>query len=185
MKIEQSSREIEDKTTREDVTGHENLASLLSAEKERVEEITKECISLKCSLETLENRKDILENEAKNTERELHELQERIKDLESQLFGAKQMCDVSKEQLKEEMGKCEKIVKEFNEYKSNKCRPKDSSGNISFEVELQKANKRSEELVKELTEEKKLNETLRWEFVSFLIFLLANICSFQSCNAYA
>ena len=169
-KNEQSSPEIDDEGTKEDETGHENLASLLSAEKERVEEITKEWNSLKCSLEKLENRKDILENEATNTQKELQELRERMKDLESQLLDSKQTCEVSKDQLKEERGKCQKIVKEFNEYKSNQCRSKDSSGNVSFEVELQKAKKQSEELVKELTEEKKLNETLRWEFLNITMF---------------
>ncbi|KAL9963272.1 hypothetical protein ACROYT_G032456 [Oculina patagonica] len=78
-KIKNLPREINDETIREDESGQDNLASLLSAEKERAEEITQECNSLKCSLETLENRNEVLENEAKNMQRKVEELQERIK----------------------------------------------------------------------------------------------------------
>ena len=98
-KIEQSSQVVSCETKREEQTGHDSLASLLNAEKERVAEITEECNSLRCSLETLEKRNEVLENEAKNMQKEVEELQESIKGLESQLLESKKACDVSKEQL--------------------------------------------------------------------------------------
>ena len=97
-KIEQSSQVVSCETKREQ-TGHDSLASLLNAEKERVAEITEECNSLRCSLETLEKRNEVLENETKNMQKEVEELQESIKGLESQLLESKKACDVSKEQL--------------------------------------------------------------------------------------
>lgn len=162
-KIEQSARVLNDEATREEATEQDNLASLLSVEKERAEQIAEECKSLKCSLETVESRNEVLQNEAKNLQGEVEERQVRIKDLESQLLESKKRCDVSNEQLKKEREKCEKLEEDLNEHKANECRSKDSSGSASFEAELQKAMKQSEELVKELSEERKLNETLRWE----------------------
>ena len=156
-----SSREMNDEVTTDEQPGPDSLATLLAVEKERAQAITEECNSLKSSLETLSKRNEVLDNEARNTKREVEELQERIKVLDSQLVESKRACDMSKEQLQEEREKCEKLVKDLNEYKSNECRSKDTSGNVSFEVELQKAKKRCDELGKELTEEKKSNETLR------------------------
>lgn len=156
-----SSREMNDETIIDEQTGRDNLASLLAAEKERSQAIIEECNSLKSSLETLSKRNGVLDNEANNTKREVEELQVRIKVLESQLVESKQACDMSKEQLQEERETCEKLVQDLIEYKSNECRSKDTSGNVSFEVELQKAKKQRDELVKELAEEKKSNETLR------------------------
>ena len=151
---------MDDKTTMDEQTEREKLASLLTVEKERAQALTEECNSLKSSLETLRNRNEVLDNEAKNTKREVEEQQERIEVLESQLIESKQTCDFSKEKLHEEREKCEKLVKELNEYKSNECLSKDASANVSFEVELQKSKKQYEELGKELAEEKKLTATL-------------------------
>ena len=154
-----SSRKTNDEMDKQ--TGRDNLASLLAVEKERAQAITEQCNFLKSSLETLSKRNEVLDNETKNAKREVEELQERIKVLESQLVESKQACDMSQEQLQEEREKCEKLVKDVNEYKSNECRSKDTSGSVSFEVELQKSKKQCDELGKELAEEKKSNETLR------------------------
>ena len=158
---EHSSRQMNDEATADEQTGRDNLASLLTEEKERAQALTEECNSLKSSLETLSKRNEVLDSEATNTKRKVEELQERIRVLESQLVESKQDCDMSKEQLQGERERCEKLVKDLNEYKSNECRSKDTSGSVSFEVELQKAKKQCEELGKELAEEKKSNETLR------------------------
>ena len=156
-----SSREVNGETTIDEQSGRDKSASLLAAEKERAEVLTEECNNLKSLLETLSKRNEVLDDEVKNTKKEVEELQERIKVLESQLVESKQDCDLSKEQLQEEREKSGKLVKALDEYKSNESRAKDTSGNVSFEVELQKAKKQCDELSKELAEEKKSNETLR------------------------
>ncbi|KAJ7371492.1 hypothetical protein OS493_025393 [Desmophyllum pertusum] len=165
-KIEQSSRDINDETTSEEESSNgqkveEIEHDTLRVEKQRAKEFAEECNSLKCSLETLSNRNDVLEDEAKSMQREVTELQQRIKGLESQLIESKQACEVSKEQLVTEKEKCEGLVKELNEHKSTECRAKELPASFSFEVELQKVKRESEELVKELAEERKANETLR------------------------
>lgn len=156
-----SSREMNDESAIDKQTGRDGSASLLAAEKERAQVLTEECNNLKSLLETLSKRNEVLDDETKSTKREVEELQERIKVLESQLVESKQDCDLSREQLQEEREKCKKLAKDLDEYKSNEYRAKDPSGNVSFEVEVQKAKKQSDELVKELAEEKKSNETLR------------------------
>ena len=55
------------------------LASILSTEQERTREITEECNALKCSLETVQNRNELLENEAKGKKQEVEELRLQIK----------------------------------------------------------------------------------------------------------
>ena len=78
------------------------------------------------------------------------------------MIESKQAYDLSKEQLEQEKEKYEKLAIELKEMKSTESRSKkELSGNLSFELELQQTKKDSEELVKELAEEKKAHETLR------------------------
>ena len=84
-RIEQSSQDMNEKMTSEEQsldeqnekeTEHSKLASLymLSTEQERTREIAEECNALKCSLETVQNRNGLLENEAKEKKQEVEEL---------------------------------------------------------------------------------------------------------------
>ena len=83
------------------------------------------------------------------------------KGLEKQCIESKQACDAVGKQLEEERLKCKTLVKELEQYKSQDCRAKGRLGNFPFEMELHKAKKESEELGKELAEERRAHETLR------------------------
>ena len=101
------------------------LASILSSEQERTQEIAEECNALKCSLEPVQNRNELLENEAKGKKQEVVE--------------SKQAYDLSKEQLEQEKKKYEKLAIELKEMKSTESRSKkELSGNLSFELELER-----------------------------------------------
>ena len=208
---EQSPTESNHELTSKDQNEHDELASQLAQEKEHAREIAEECSALKSSLQQLENAKQVLDTETQNLRLEAEELREKASDLDRQLVESGEVCKVSEQRLQEEQERCEKLVKELEEYKlndcstckdlekrlieskqvsdaaeeqlegerakykgllkeleqykSNDCVTRERSGSVPLEMEVQKAKKESEELVKELTEERKAHETLR--YVSF------------------
>lgn len=87
------------------------------------------------------------------------------KDLEKRLIDSKQVSDTAEEQLEGERAKYKGLLKELEQYKSDDCLTRDRTGSVPLEIEVQKAKKEGKELVKELTEERKAHETLR--YVSF------------------
>ena len=113
-----------------------------------------------------------LQEERERCKKLLKELEENklidcgtCKDLEKRLIESKQVSDTAEEQLEEERAKYKVLLKELEQYKSNDCLTRDRTGSVPLEMEVQKAKKEGEELVKELTEERKAHETLR--YVSF------------------
>ena len=145
----------------EKTTDDDMLASKLRAEQERVQEVADECNALRVSLENVQNRNEIFKSEAKETKQEVEKQRQEIESLELQLVDSNQAYDLCKEQLEEQREKCEKLVKDLNEMRTSESLSKEPSGSLASELELQKAKNESEELFKELGEEKKSHETLR------------------------
>ena len=143
-------------------TDDDMLASKLRAEQKRAQEIADECNALRVSLENVQNRNEIFKSEAKETKQEVEKQRQEIESLELQLVDSNQAYDLCKEQLEEQREKCEKLVKDLNEMRTSESLSKEPSGSLASELELQKAKNESEELFKELGEEKKSHETLRW-----------------------
>lgn len=142
-------------------TDDDMLASKLRAEQERAQEVADECNTLRLSLENVQNRNEILKSEAEETKQEVEKQRQEIESLELQLVESKQAYDLCKEKLEEQREKCEKLVKDLNEMRTSESLSKEPSGSLASELELQKAKNESEELFKELGEEKKAHETLR------------------------
>lgn len=94
------------------------------------------------------------------------------KDLEALLAESRQVSVAAEKQLEGERAKFRELTKEIEEYKSNDLRPGDKDNTVSLEAELQKVKTESEELVKELTEERKAHESLRYATNEGLIVLL-------------
>ena len=202
---EESATESNHELTRKDQNEHDELASQFDQEKGRAQEIFEECSALKSSLEQLENAKQALETEKQDLRLEAEELREKVCALDRQLEKSGEACKVSEQRLQEEQGKCEKLLKELEEYKLKGCKTckdlekrlikqvsdaaeeqlkgerakykgllkeleqyksnnsltRDRTGSVPLEMELQMVKKESEELVKELSEERKSHETLR------------------------
>lgn len=83
------------------------------------------------------------------------------KDLEALLAESRHVSVAAEKQLEEERAKFRELTKEIEGYKSNDLRPGDKDNTVS-QAELQKVKTETEELVKELTEERKAHESLRY-----------------------
>ena len=166
-RIEQSSQDMNEKMTSEEQsldeqnekeTEHNKLASILSTEQERTREIAEECNALKCSLETVQNRNELLDNEAKGKKQEVEQLRQQIKRLRSKFVESKQAYDLSKEQLEQEKKKYEKLAIELKEMKSTESRSRGREEAMEGEIAFEEEKKQLLEQLREIS-------ALRWKKV--------------------
>lgn len=156
----------------------------LKSEKEALENETKELRKksdeLHVSIEDLKKQPADSEQRLKSSEELLHDEKEACeklekesqtletidcsvcKDLEKQSTEFKQVGEATEKQLKKELARNEELLKELEHYKTNETHTKGNTECVRFEAELQKIKNQKEELVKELVEERRVHETLRW-----------------------
>lgn len=159
----------------------ENLKSEKVALENERNELRKKCDELHVNIVDLNKRLADSEQRLKSSEERLHkdkEVCEKLekesqtletidcsvyKDLEKQSTELKQVGEAIEKQLKKERERNEELVKELEHLKTNKSLTNSNTECVQFEEELQKIkNQKEEELVKELREERRLHETLRW-----------------------
>jgi len=159
----------------------ENLKSEKVALENERNELRKKCDELHVNIVDLNKRLADSEQRLKSSEERVHEDKEVCeklekesqtletidcsvyKDLEKQSTELKQVSEAIEKQLKKERERNEELVKELEHLKTNKSLTKASTECVQFEEELQKIkNQKEEELVKELREERRLHEMLRW-----------------------
>ena len=142
QKYAATSDESEDKATQ-----IENLISLLEQEKAHVEEVTDE--------------RNALKNEVSVQKVEVWELREKLDDLEKQMVELEHACVASDKRFQEEKEKCDAILKELKQRETDSCDTTEVQRELSHELELQKMRKETEELARDLADEKKAHDALR------------------------
>ena len=141
------------------------------------QKIRQEADELREKIDDLDERLMESEKARKFSEQRLQEEQEKYdklikeynsndcrarKDLEALLAESNQVSVAAEKQLEEERAKFRDLTKELAEHKSNDLRPGDRDNTVPLEAELQKVKTESEELVKDLAEERKAHESLRY-----------------------